>query len=324
MPLYTIETSGELKPGLDQEWLLTNGIGGFASSTVVGCNTRRYHGLLCAATKPPVGRVILLSRIGEIVKLDGKPELLELSVNCFRENVHPRGDRFLRRFEVDDIARFEFNVSGVTIVKEVQILTKRNVTLIRYTIEPNGHEVELNLLPFVAMRDFHALRRRGRMPENFDINTSDHHVSVRQNDLSVWLHCDEAEYVHEPDWWSGHVYPIETERGQDDEEDLFKPGMFVFRTSARASITLIAATDHRSELDFDADLKHHEAMQPPSTYSPTIRRLMHAANDFIVERKAPDGKRGFTVIAGYPWFADWGRDTMIALPGLFLATGRFV
>src|SRR4051812_14116162 len=86
MSLYTIETSGALHPGLDREWLLTNGLGGFASSTVVGCNTRRYHGLLCAANNPPVGRVVLLSRIGEIVKLDGNPELLELSVNCFRQS----------------------------------------------------------------------------------------------------------------------------------------------------------------------------------------------------------------------------------------------
>src|ERR1700760_4385603 len=122
MSLYSIETYGELHPGLEQEWLLTNGLGGFASSTVVGCNTRRYHGLLCAATNPPVGRMMLLNRIGEILKLDGSAELLELSVNQFRGNLHPRGDKFLRTFQLGNTATWIFDVNGVKVTKEVQIL----------------------------------------------------------------------------------------------------------------------------------------------------------------------------------------------------------
>src|SRR6266550_5430292 len=100
---YVIETHGELQPGLSQEWVLTNGIGSFAGSSIVGANTRRYHGLLCAATQPPLGRVMTLSRIGEILKLDGDDQLHELSVNCFGGGtIHPRGDRFLRRFKLGD------------------------------------------------------------------------------------------------------------------------------------------------------------------------------------------------------------------------------
>src|SRR3954471_10623438 len=103
MPLYTIETSGELKPELDQEWLLTNGIGGFASSTVVGCNTRRYHGLLVAATLPPVRPQVLLRHINESRVLDAdESKPFELGVNLFGNVIHPRGDRFLRRFTLDD------------------------------------------------------------------------------------------------------------------------------------------------------------------------------------------------------------------------------
>src|ERR1700679_472441 len=93
MSLFSIETYGELEPGLSQEWLLTNGLGGFAASTVVGCNTRRYHGLLCAATLPPVGRVMLLSRLGEILTLDQNNQSLEFSVNQFGNIFHPRGDQ---------------------------------------------------------------------------------------------------------------------------------------------------------------------------------------------------------------------------------------
>src|SRR5436190_2867462 len=100
MSLYPIQTQGELRPHIEQEWLLTNGIGGFASRTVVGCNTRKYHGLLCAATLPPVGRMMVLNRVGELVRFDGDPNPHELSVNVFRDHVHPRGDQFLRRFEL--------------------------------------------------------------------------------------------------------------------------------------------------------------------------------------------------------------------------------
>src|ERR1700722_13254747 len=97
MPLFSIETYGELEPHLSQEWLLTNGLGGFAASTVVGCNTRRYHGLLCAATLPPVGRKMMLNRVAEVVTIDDTPAV-ELSINQFNDRFHPRGDRYLRRF----------------------------------------------------------------------------------------------------------------------------------------------------------------------------------------------------------------------------------
>jgi predicted glycogen debranching enzyme len=321
MPLYTIETRGELQPHIEQEWLLTNGLGGFASSTVVGCNIRRYHGLLCAATLPPVGRVMLLNRIGEILKLDGSAELLELSVNQFRGNVHPRGDKFLRKFELGDTARWHFDVNGVKVVKEVQIIWQQNVAAIRYTVDPGKHSVELNLLPFVSLRDFHALRRKEWV--QFETKGEEHVVCVRDGDMRVYVRCDEMKWQTEADWWTGHVYGIETERGQDDTEDLFKPGMFVAKFDKPATFTLIAAMNDVQDFNWDAELKHRPRLAKSAENSDTIRKLHHAANDFIVSRRCPDGTPGQTVIAGYPWFADWGRDTMISLPGLFYCTGRF-
>src|SRR5438477_5714786 len=105
MSLYSIPTNGQLLPALEREWLLTNGLGGFASSTLLGCNTRRYHGLLCAATTPPVGRKLTLSRIGEILQRPNQP-MLELSVNQFADRFHPRGDRYLKQFDLDHTARW--------------------------------------------------------------------------------------------------------------------------------------------------------------------------------------------------------------------------
>src|SRR5687768_1150356 len=136
MPLYTIETHGQLDPHLEQEWLLTNGLGGFASSSIVGANTRRYHGLLCAATTPPVGRIMTLARIGEIMTVDGDDQrTLEFSVNQFKDTFHPRGDQYLRRFQLNDVARFEYDVEGVRVVKELLVPWMANVVGVRYAVE---------------------------------------------------------------------------------------------------------------------------------------------------------------------------------------------
>src|SRR5947207_7125523 len=131
MSLYSIETYGELQPHLRHEWLLPHGLGSFASGTVIGCNTRRYHGLLCGATTPPVGRVMTLNRVAEIIRLDGKSEMLELSVNVFANNViHPRGDRYLRRIELGDTAKWTYEVDGVVITKELQLCWKKNLSIL--------------------------------------------------------------------------------------------------------------------------------------------------------------------------------------------------
>src|SRR5688572_5613875 len=159
MSVYTIDTHGALRPALEQEWLLTDGLGGFASGTVVGCNTRRYHALLCAATVPPVGRVVCLNRVGEILTIDGA-DVHEFSVNQFGPGTfHPRGERYLRRFTLGEVARWEYDVAGVRVVKEVVPCWKRAVVAVRYHVEPRGRQVQLELLPMVSIRDFHALQR---------------------------------------------------------------------------------------------------------------------------------------------------------------------
>ena len=159
MSAYTIETRCALHPALEQEWLLTNGRGSFTSGTVVGCNTRRYHALLCAATVPPVGRVVALNRVGEILTLDGG-EVHEFSVNQFGpDTFHPRGERYLGRFELGDVVRWHYDVAGVRVVKEVMLCWRRDVVVIRYHVSANGRRAELALLPMVSIRDFHSMQR---------------------------------------------------------------------------------------------------------------------------------------------------------------------
>ena len=334
MALYSIETQGQLHPFISYEWLLTNGQGAFSSSTVVGCNTRRYHGLLCAAITPPVGRMMTLNRIGELIYLDGRSdEFRELSINQFRSSLHPRGDRLLRRFELNQIARWEYFVEGVRVVKELQLLWRRNTIGIRYTIEPEGQrQVELRLLPFVSMRDFHALRHSDG--QKLPVSGGAWELSVKQGDVMLHLRTDAGQFTPHGDWWYGQTYGLETERGLDDSEDLFVPGELVHKAQGKWTLTLWASTEPMTQpLNFDQEMNLRPAApipQPPeipSTPAPSpsaaIRRLSRGAADFVVSRKQPNGEDGTTIIAGYPWFADWGRDTMIALPGLLLTTGRF-
>ncbi|HEY7116929.1 MAG TPA: amylo-alpha-1,6-glucosidase [Tepidisphaeraceae bacterium] len=357
--LYHLPTHGELQPHLAQEYLLTNGMGAFSFSTVLGCNTRRYHGILCAATHPPLGRMITLSRLGEILCLDGRTDrLLELSVNVFEGGaIHPRGDRYLRQFDLGQVARWTYDVEGIEVVKELQLVWGQNVAGVRYTIRPDAPRVvRFELLPFVAMRDFHSLRRGTDFP--FRTVSSGPHVKVEDGHHQLHLRANWGAFREQADWWRNHKYPVETERGQDDTEDLFNPGRFVFEGTGEMSITLWAGLADPASRDWDAELQRHpDATRPANRLvaprgprgeqirrekgeqqdlpkaiaspavtgeaSSTIQRLFRAAADFVVLRNRPDGKAGTTVLAGFPWFADWGRDTMISVPGLLLVTGRF-
>lgn len=320
--LYTLDTHADLHPALDIEWLLTNGLGGFASSSIVGCNRRRYHGLLVAATTPPVGRVMALSRIGELVYLDGSREAHELSINHFRTSMHPRGERYLRRFELGESARWEFDVDGVQIVKKLSLVRGKNVAAIRYTVAPPpGRKVELHLLPFVALRDFHHLRT-GKSA----MHVSEEHGQIvvsAEHEQKLYLSADGARFQHRPDWWREHVYPLETARGLNDTEDLFVPGAFVWQ--GEGEVTVWAGVERIEDRGLRIE-DRGEPAAPSSILNPLssiLQRLHHAAADFVVARNRPDGRPGTTIIAGYPWFSDWGRDTMISLPGLLLCTKRF-
>ena len=329
MPLFTVETHRELKPHDQQEWLLTNGLGGFAMSTVVGMNTRRYHGLLCAATNPPVGRVMMVNRIGEMLTLDDKPDpLFELGVNSFRGAMHPRGDQYLTKFELGNQAAWEYEVDGVRITKQLRMPRAQNVTAVRYTVDPGNkaRSFKLMLQPFVSLRDFHALRKAEG--SQFRLKAQGCCVTVGEGQNAVMITADGGAFNAEPNWWYGHELPAETERGQDDLEDLYTPGTFVVQGNAKLSITLWMGCPPMTVGTWHDDADHlSPAAQPgviaDSPTSPVVQKLLRAADDFIVFRKSPDGKPGTSVIAGYPWFSDWGRDTMISLPGLLLVTKKF-
>jgi predicted glycogen debranching enzyme len=282
-----------------------------------------------------------LSRVGEILCLDGADiedagaPLHELSINQFKDRFHPHGERYLRRFELEDTARWEFEVDGVRVHKELLVPWMKNVAALRYTVEPPaGRKVQLSLLPYVSLRDFHS--ERHAHGSHFDQRVGERHCAVAggANELLLW--SDAGRIVRRGDWWFGHLYQIEAMRGLGELEDLFQPARFTIETDKPTTVTLWAELGPRREIDkspeydFNAEITRRRSFvqsvsKVPAISNPseTVRRLARSANDFVVYRKAPDGTDGCTVIAGYPWFGDWGRDTMISLPGLFLVTARF-
>ncbi|MGH9947961.1 MAG: amylo-alpha-1,6-glucosidase [Pyrinomonadaceae bacterium] len=305
------------------EWLETNGIGGYASSTVSGANTRRYHGLLVAATKPPLGRVVMLSKFEETLVIDD--ERFELSCNQYPGNVHPDGCKYLTGFRLDPFPKWIYECAGVEIEKLIFMIDGENTVVCRWRIANKSAirntQSAIELRPLLAFRDHHHLRH-----EDDGFNTS---YDVENGTVSMRPYADmpplylahNADGVeHQGHWYRDFEYAIEQERGFDFREDLYQPFSLTFDLKEIA--TVIASTESRSAKDAamleKAEIKRRaKLVANAAAMDDLTRQLVLAADQFIVDR----GK-GKTVIAGYHWFSDWGRDTMIALPGLTLSTNR--
>jgi len=313
----------DLDQARDLEWLETNGLGGFSSSTIVGMNTRRYHGLLTAATRPPVGRFVLLSKMEETLLVDGRH--YDLSCNQYSGAVYPKGHRYLTEFRLAPFPTFVYSVEGIEIQKRVFMVHGENTAVIEYDVQlpKDAPACSLELRPLIAFRDYH-----GTTHHNDSINRA---VRVNGNiaDVTPYEGLPTLYFGHNADameesgnWYFNFEYSAELERGLDAHEDLFNPLLLRFEIHGNRKAIVVASTQPRPANDAAA-LKRHEVNrrkrvveQAPSK-DPLVEQLIAAADQFIVERGELN-----TVVAGYHWFADWGRDTMIALPGLTLTTGR--
>jgi predicted glycogen debranching enzyme len=313
----------DLNVACSREWLETNGIGGFASSTIIGLNTRRYHGLLTAATKPPVGRLLVLAKLEETLVLDG--QRFELSANQYPGVIHPQGYRSLKRFRLDPFPIFTYEVAEIEIEKSVFMIHGENSTVVAYAVQ--GHRkgtVILEVRPLIAFRDYHSITHENAALDAI-LHTEPGEVALAPYQGLPTLHLahDADILLAERDWYRSFEYAVERERGLDWVEDLFHPCTLQFDLSHRSQGAVIASTERR-DIRRVAEYRQAEigrraalqAMAPADTS--LVRMLMRAADQFIVARGEQQ-----TVIAGYHWFSDWGRDTMIALPGLTLTTGRF-
>lgn len=318
---FDAEVCGDLQQASSREWLETNGLGGFASSTITGLNTRRYHGLLIAATNPPVGRTLLLSKLEEALIIGN--ERIELATNQYPCAVHPSGFLHLKRFRLDPYPIFTFGTSGTIIEKHVCMLHGENSTVVEYRLISSSQKtVRLHVRPLIAFRDYHALTHKNDVLNRKVIQSAGLASVAPYSGLPTLHVAHNAKNVTtDADWYYSFQYVREQERGLDFIEDLFNPLCCEFDLSADQPASLIASTELRSSSEASqlirAEVERRRAISASNTDSANLRgQLALAADQFIVRRGAHK-----TIIAGYHWFGDWGRDTMISLPGL-LALGR--
>src|SRR6266705_3949213 len=320
---FTTDVLHNFEAATSREWLETNGIGGFACSTIIGVNTRRYHALLTAAMHPPTGRILVLSKLEETVIIDG--QRYDLSTNQYSGAVHPQGYSSLEAFRLDPFPIFTFVAGGVRIEKSLFMVHGQNTAVIQYGVREQGtRSVQLELRPLIGFRDYHALtHENGALDRTVHIH-NDRLNSVRpySDNPGLYFAHDAEEVNPQGYWYKNFEYAVERERGLDSMEDLFNPMTFRFDVSDRVSATLIASAEIRDVASADM-LRQQEVARRALIVADLpaedelVRSLTAAADQYIVNR----GEQK-TVIAGYPWFTDWGRDTMIALPGLTLVTGR--
>ena len=304
-----------------REWLETNGIGGFSSSTVIGLNTRRYHGLLTAATKPPVGRLVLLSKFEEAIIIDGRR--YEFSTNQYPGVVHPQGFNYQVGFRLNPFPTFTYEIKEVQITKSVFMVQGENTTVVQYELSKTTNdvsEIKLEIRPLIAFRDYHSTTHENDAL-NPNVESENGLVTCRTYSDLPPLHLahDPADIDRNGFWYRNFQYAIEQERGLDFSEDLFSPCAFTFDLTKKAKVSIVASTERR-DVSKAGSYRRSEVerrTRSGNRGNQFVAALSVAADQFIVARE-----RCKTVIAGYHWFADWGRDTMIALPGLALATGR--
>ena len=358
---------------LTREWLLTNERGSYASSTIAGCNTRGYHGLLIGSLNPPVNRIMTLTNCLEMVIIKG--QAFHLSTFEFSDKFAPTGFTFLSQFRRDTGAHFDYELDKLKLTKSVYLLRDTDTVAVVYDFTRLGRmqhrkvssarspkdcpePAEFVLRPFVGLRDFHTLQQSHAPLCSRRLGRS---VLVRHNvpnSCELFLSChithegkisNGVNFEKDRQWWFNFVYRNNRERGQDFTEDLWTPGFFKCRIETPAKIVLWAnlsppwvrcKPEELANLDIEAvreDLGRHQEnlKQCVSRHSSPVSRitghgtratnfeaLCLTADRFIAKRQT-DHTHRTTILAGYPWFADWGRDAFISLPGLLLSTGRF-
>ncbi|MFC1855726.1 amylo-alpha-1,6-glucosidase [Thermodesulfobacteriota bacterium] len=323
MSSYGQDILTNYQSAIKKEWLVTNGIGGYASSTLVGCNTRRYHGLLVASLNPPVERTVLVSKLEEV--LHRGQEYHFLSTNRYPNTISPEGFKYAFSFSSDPFPKTVFAVKDYVVEKEVFMVHGENTTIVTYKVTSPDERVIFSFSPLIACRDFHWLMR-----ENMEFFG---HVLKRKKDIVVkpfykmppiHIRADHTTYDNYGVWYKNMEYEAEQDRGLNFQEDLFNVGRFSVRVKGEKTINVILSDHDVSDYDVDklraAELKRIKALcNKADCKSKTGEKLVIAADKFI----ANIGTRKRAIIAGYHWFGDWGRDALISIPGLLFTTKRY-
>ncbi|HML93900.1 MAG TPA: amylo-alpha-1,6-glucosidase [Thermodesulfobacteriota bacterium] len=317
------------------EWLVTNGSGGYASGTVAGILTRRYHGLLVAALDPPVGRYLLVAKLDEIAEYGGAS--VALSSNRWADGaVDPRGYIHIESFYLDGgIPVWNYAIADAILEKRVWMEQGADTTYIRYKLLRASKPLVLGIKVFVNYRDYHGSTSAGGW--KMDVGPVEGGISVKayEGAAPYYVLADKADVEIYNQWYYGFGLSLEKYRGLGSSEDHLLAAEMSRTLTEGESLTVVASTAAPEEIDGAGSLAGRKAYEEtilqkfrrkasigPGADSALVERLALSADQFIVARPGRAEKPGSTVIAGYHWFGDWGRDTMVSLPGLTLTTGR--
>jgi predicted glycogen debranching enzyme len=326
---FARDRCSDLSISQSREWLVTNGIGGYASGTVGGPRTRAYHGLLVAALDPPLGRTLLVSHVDETIDYDGRA--YDLATHRWGDGtVAPRGVVHLDRFRLDGtVPVWTYTLGDALLEKRVWMEEGANTTYVQYRLPRAQAPVTLRAKAFVTHRDHHAPTQAGDW--QMRVSGSEHGVRVDAYDGAhpLFLRSNKAVLARAHTWYRDYALPAESDRGLPDREDLLHAATAEATLAPEESLTLTFSTQAEASLDGSSALARRQERDDRlvtqaglGDASEDIQHLARAADQFVVDRATADAPDGKSIIAGYPWFGDWGRDTMIALPGLTLTTGR--
>jgi predicted glycogen debranching enzyme len=309
------------------EWLEADGLGGFAMGTVSGANTRRYHSLLTAANPAnPSERIRLVSKLEEELIFAGNS--YQLSTNFFGDISHPNGHQFIERFSLSPFPTWIFSIGELRLEKRLFMVSQRRATALCYRLlgpsRSRSKSVKLKIRPLFAFVGYHHLQREH---SDFDVSftVGERLVTLKHSDESLpdVAISHNAAAVHQTGYWyRNFFYPIEAERGFDAYEDLFQP--FELEFDLRKPANIIISSGRPIEWSAFAGIERSELrrrlrLAKPAGEDTVLSQLFQSADQYLIKRGS-----GRSIIAGYPWFTDWGRDTMISLPGLLLFTSRVI
>ncbi len=328
------EICSQLETAKTREWLITNSLGGFASGTIAGLRTRRYHSLLVATLTPPVDRIATISQVDETLRYDG--QIIELSCHNFASGaVQPDGYKYIERFYLDGaIPTWIYACAGIRLEKKIWMQPEENTTYIQYSCLSANHPLEIHLDLYAVLRDMHALSHRDKKGIFTTQITRSGLTLDPTGIMPIYILCPNASFTAKSKWMRNLYLPAEAKHGENAIEDQCCIGHLNSNIHPGEALTIVITTEPDANLDGVSSLRARQEYESrlletgkraweKSSFPPeSIQQLLLAADQFIVQRPTSAEQAGQSVIAGYPWFTDWGRDTMISLPGLTLATGR--
>lgn len=320
-----------LEEGIKREWIITNGLGGYCSSTIIGANTRKYHGLLVVPLTPPARRHLILSKLDESIQTDGKKYNLYTNM-C--KNYISDGYKYLQSFKKDYIPVFEYEVAGINIKKSICMEYRKNTVVLVYEIKNNDKDSILTLAPIMNLRDFHTVTANYEFDLRQNINKNKVKIVInRQSETPIYMNLTNGKYIkHENDKFNNMYYIEEEKRGMAAEENLIVPGRYEIELAPNEekTITFVCSLEENiEEIDGKEIIKKEisrinklidKSNLLNSENEELVKTYIIASDNFVVYRPS---FALYTIIAGYPWFLDWGRDSLISFEGLLLLSNRY-